>query len=158
MQLVTSKVVARYLGLTERRVRQLRDSGVISEENPGLYSLIDTVHKYIDYIKGNGEGGLDYNSERAMLVKAKRQSAEYDLKLKEGELHESKDVEMALKTMLTAFKARLSAVPAKLSPILAARSDPTEVFDLIKEEMDEALTEMSDYDSVFGGNIEKEKE
>lgn len=36
MKLYTGKVVAEWLGLTERRVRQLRDEGVISEKVPGL--------------------------------------------------------------------------------------------------------------------------
>ena len=34
MTLYTSKVVAKWLGLTERRVRQLRDEGIISEKMP----------------------------------------------------------------------------------------------------------------------------
>ena len=50
MTLYTSKVVAQYLNLTERRVRQLRDEGVIREKRPGLYDLIDTMSRYIKYI------------------------------------------------------------------------------------------------------------
>ena len=42
MKLYTSKVVAQWLGLTERRVRQLRDEGVIAEARPGLYDLQPT--------------------------------------------------------------------------------------------------------------------
>ena len=39
MTLYTSKVIAQWLCLTERRVRQLRDEGVIVEARPGLYEL-----------------------------------------------------------------------------------------------------------------------
>ena len=39
MRLYTSKVIADWLGLTERRVRQLRDEGIIEEQAPGLYDL-----------------------------------------------------------------------------------------------------------------------
>ena len=35
MRLYTSKVIADWLGLTERRVRQLRDEGIIEEQAPG---------------------------------------------------------------------------------------------------------------------------
>jgi len=38
MTLYTSKVIAQWLCLTERRVRQLRDEGVIVEARPGLYT------------------------------------------------------------------------------------------------------------------------
>lgn len=46
MTLYTSKVVAQWLCLTERRVRQLRDEGVIVEARPGLYELQPTVARY----------------------------------------------------------------------------------------------------------------
>ena len=45
MTLYTSKVVAQWLCLTERRVRQLRDEGVIVEARPGLYELQPTDRK-----------------------------------------------------------------------------------------------------------------
>lgn len=47
MTLYTSKVIAQWLCLTERRVRQLRDEGVIVEARPGLYELQPTVARYI---------------------------------------------------------------------------------------------------------------
>lgn len=68
MKLYTSKVVAQWLGLTERRVRQLRDEGVIAEARPGLYDLQPTVAKYITYIGGAGKESL--TQERTKLTKA----------------------------------------------------------------------------------------
>lgn len=52
MTLYTSKVIAQWLCLTERRVRQLRDEGVIVEARPGLYELQPTVARYIKYGQG----------------------------------------------------------------------------------------------------------
>ena len=52
MTLYTSKVIAQWLCLTERRVRQLRDEGVIVEARPGLYDLQPTVARYIKYLGG----------------------------------------------------------------------------------------------------------
>ena len=67
MTLYTSKVVAQWLCLTERRVRQLRDEGVIVEARPGLYELQPTVARYITYIGGAGKdrivGGLGAAAE-----------------------------------------------------------------------------------------------
>ncbi len=54
MTLYTSKVVADWLGLSERRVRQLRDEGIITEARPGLYDLKATISKYI-YLSGWNE-------------------------------------------------------------------------------------------------------
>ena len=51
MRLYTSKVIADWLGLTERRVRQLRDEGIIEEQAPGLYDLRATTRRYISYLR-----------------------------------------------------------------------------------------------------------
>ena len=42
LKLYDVKAVARFLDVSERRVRQLRDEKVIAEVRPGLYNLIDT--------------------------------------------------------------------------------------------------------------------
>ena len=82
MKLYDTKAVARFLDITERRVRQLRSDGVIAEILPGLYDLLDTNRRYINYLrKRNPESGeaIDYNTERAKLVRAKRKKEEYEL-------------------------------------------------------------------------------
>lgn len=66
MTLYTSKVIAQWLCLTERRVRQLRDEGVIVEARPGLYELQPTVARYIKYLGGAGKESL--NTERMKLT------------------------------------------------------------------------------------------
>jgi len=39
MKLYTSVAIARYLDMTERNVRTLRDKGILTEYKPGLYDL-----------------------------------------------------------------------------------------------------------------------
>lgn len=154
MKLYDTKAVARFLDITERRVRQLRDEKVISEAVPGLYNLQETNHKYINYLRKRNpenEENIDYNTERAKLVRAKRQNEEFELRLKEGHLHESTEIEMVMKDMLVNFKTRLMAIPAKLSPVLAKKTDRAEIFKLIKIQVDEALNELSDYETAFRG-------
>ena len=84
MKLYTSAAIARWLDLTERRVRQLRDKKIIEEARPGLYNLLDTLHRYIHYLRKDGtdnELDIDYNTERARLVKAKREKEELELEM-----------------------------------------------------------------------------
>lgn len=159
MKLYDAKAVARFLDVTERRVRQLRDEKVISEAAPGLYNLQETNRKYINYLRKRNpesEEHIDYNTERAKLIRAKRQNEEFDLRLKEGHLHESVEIETVMKDMLVNFKTRLMAIPAKLSPVLVKKTDRAEIFKLIKAQVDEALNELSDYETAFGerGNDE----
>ncbi|WP_052516654.1 hypothetical protein [Paenibacillus popilliae] len=108
MKLYDVKAVARFLDLSERRVRQLRDEKIIAEAAPGLYALRATNHRYINYLrKRNPESdeNIDYNTERAKLIRAKRQNEELDLKLKEGRLHEAEVIETVMKDMLVNFKS-----------------------------------------------------
>lgn len=144
MTLYTSKVVAQWIGLTERRVRQLRDEGVIEEYKPGLYDLQPTVLRYIRYVGGAGKESLTH--ERTMLTAAKRQAAEMENDLRRGDLHKTADIERGMKTMILNIRSRFLALPAKLSPALASMGgNQTEIFDTMKAAIDETLEELSDY-------------
>ena len=114
MTLYTSKVVAQWLCLTERRVRQLRDEGVIVEARPGLYELQPTVARYITYIGGAGKETL--TNERMKLTRAKREAAELENELRKGEVHRTEDIERGIKSMFLNIRSRFLALPAKLSP------------------------------------------
>lgn len=144
MTLYTTKVVANWLGLTERRVRQLRDEGIIFEKSPGLYELRPTVSRYIAYLR-NGTGKANLNDERAGLTRAKREAAERENRFRAGELHETADIEVGLKTMILNIRSRFHALPAKLSGRLAnLNGNQSEIFDELKRGIDEILEEISD--------------
>ena len=148
MRLYTSKVVAQWLCLTERRVRQLRDEGVIMEARPGLYELQPTVARYISYIGGAGKESL--NNERMLLTAEKRKAAEMDNALRRGETHRTEDIEQGIKTMFLNMRSRFLALPAKLSPALATMGgNQTAIFDELKKAIDETLEELSDYKVAF---------
>lgn len=79
------------------------------------------------------------------------------MQLRKNELHTAEDVEQVMTDMLIRFKTRLMAMPAKLSPILAKKTDQTEIFKLMKTGVDEALEELADFDTVFGEDRKSEK-
>ena len=148
MTLYTSKVVAQWLCLTERRVRQLRDEGVIVEARPGLYELQPTVARYITYIGGAGKETL--TNERMKLTRAKREAAELENELRKGEVHRTEDIERGIKSMFLNIRSRFLALPAKLSPTLATMGgNQIGIFDELKQAIYEILEEMSDYRVAF---------
>ena len=51
MKLYTSAAVARYLDMTERNVRTLRDKGILTEYKPGLYDLQTATKQYINFLR-----------------------------------------------------------------------------------------------------------
>ena|GEM_PF-173103 len=154
MTLYTVKTIARVLDLSERRVRQLRDEGVIGEYKckAGLYDLVPTVQKYINFLrsgKPDGEGGVNYHTERALFMRAKRQDVEFELGLKEGNLHTSEDVRAVIASVLTNFKSRIMAMPSKLAPVLSKKTKVVEIKKIIKAACDEALNELAELDNAF---------
>ena len=156
MKLYTSKVVAQWLCLTERRVRQLRDEGIIAEARPGLYDLQPTVARYIQYLGGAGKENL--NAERTRLTAAKREAAEMDNEQRRGELHSTADIEKGLKTMFLNVRSRLLVLPAKLSPAIAAMGgNQAGIFDALKQAVDEALEELSQYHFVMAKQGENDE-
>ena len=164
MKVYTAKAIADIIGLSERRVRQLCDEGVISEYKgmKGLFEPKATIRAYIDYLRGSAETGengvLSYSEERALLIKAKRKNEEYELALKEKQLISADDVRKVLTTMLINFKNRLSGIPSKLSPAVSKMSNEAEIYEVMHEAVTEALEELSDFETAFPDENEKECE
>ncbi len=156
MKLYTSKVLAQWLNITERRVRQLRDEGIIREEAPGLYNLRQSVISYIAYLK---HGSSELNDERTKLTAEKRKAAEFDNAIRQGNIHTTEDIEKALKTLCLNTRSRFLALPAKLSPALATMDgNQAQIFDTLKSAINEALEELSDYKNAFKTNGKEEDE
>ncbi|MCL2087643.1 MAG: hypothetical protein FWH05_08650 [Oscillospiraceae bacterium] len=154
MKLYSAKAIARILDLSERRVRQMKDQNIIREFSgkSGLYELIPTIHAYINYIRNRNPDSaenVDYNTERALLMQAKRRGIEFDLGLKERDLHTANDVETVMASMLINFKTRLMSIPAKLSPALSKKTDKAAIHRILKDSIDEALNELAGYDELF---------
>ncbi len=143
MKLYTSRIIAEWLGVSERRVRQLRDEGILIEARPGFYDLRAAVARYITYLR---KGSGDLNDERAALTKAKREAAEMENRLRRGELLEADEVEAGLQTAFLNIRSRFLSLPAKLSGSLAAKGgDQAAIFDELKQAVQETLEELRDY-------------
>lgn len=147
MKLYTTRVVAQYLDLTERRIRQLRDAGVIEEKKPGLYDLQATVRRYICYLRGDADGKADLNTERAKLTKEKRIAAEIENKLRCGELYRKEEITAGMTTVVMNLRSRLMALPNKLAPNIAKLSgNEAAIMDLLQDAFYELMEEFSNYE------------
>lgn len=156
MTLYTSKVVAAWLGLTDRRVRQLRDEGVLPETQPGLWELRPTVGRYIAYLR---KGSDDLNAERTKLTAEKRKAAERENRIRDGEVHNAEDVERAVKTLCLNIRGRILSIPAKVAPELATMGGQQDrIFDALMGTVREALEELSDYRTAFAKAAEEDSD
>lgn len=156
MALYTSKAVAEVLGVTERRVRELRDEGVLTEERPGIFNLKTVVRQYVAY----KTGGTKDDQSRLAAARADREETRgkiEKMKMEEakGDLHRTEDVERGLKAIFANFKNRLETIPTKYAKTMAQLTDPVEAHDILQKAVEEALIELSNPDVALA---EPEKE
>lgn len=150
--IINTKVLASILDVSERRIRQLVEEGVIDKVKTGTYEFVPTIRKYILYLKIKNDNASDegsnennYMLEKTLHEKAKRKKAELELSQMEGTLHDAKDIEREMTKMLTVFRARILAIPSKLASRVVIESDISIVQDMIQRECYNALQELSDY-------------
>ena len=139
--------IAKLLDLTPRRVQQLSGEGVIPKAERGRYELVPAVQGYIKYLRDraiNADVGGDRLVEhRTRLTKARADLAEMEREQLSGELIPAKDVEDAWAAMVANMRARLLSIPGKAAPQSFAAENVTEAKAVIKEQIFEALAELS---------------
>ena len=131
----------------ERRVRELRDEGVLTEERPGIFNLKTVVRQYVAY----KTGGTKDDQSRLAAARADREETRgkiEKMKMEEakGSLHRTEDIENGLKTAFANFKDRLEAIPTKYADTMAQLTDPADASDILRKAIQEALVELSDPD------------
>ena len=124
----------------------------------GLYDIEGAAREIIAAMRKDGkvEESADYLTERARLMRVKRRNAEYELGLKEKELHTTEDIELMLSRILTNFRSKIRALPARLAPQCAKLEGREEVHEVLKRATDEALEELADLDALFSEQEEEE--
>ena len=140
-------VIARLLDLTERRVRQLADEGVIPRAGRGRYELVGAVRGYVRYLRDRvlkGDvGPADYGLERARLVKARADLAEMEAAQRRGELLPAPEVTAAWTRIVVLMRARLLALPDKIAPLVHEATTIPEARNTLKDAVHEVLAEIA---------------
>lgn len=153
--IVNTTAVAKMFGMTERRVRQLVEEGIIERVAHGRYDIVDTVNRYIKHLKLSSDAvsaddimeSLEY--ERFLHEKAKREKAEIELSHLKGQMHKASAIESVMNDMLMAFRGKLLGLPTKLAPELVSIIDVGELQELLQAQMFEVLEELSYYDPAM---------
>lgn len=151
---VTTVELAEYLGLSDRRIRQLEKEGVVIKSQRGRYDLKQSVLGYINSIRQQEKKqGADLEklkiskeAEGLMHERLKKRITELKVLELEKKLHRAEDVEYFWNAMVIAAKSRLTSIPVKCAPILIGIEDRKEIQAILKREVDDALNELADYD------------
>lgn len=164
--IVNTKTIAKMFNMTERNVRYLVEEEVIGRVGHGRYDLIDTVSRYITFLKMASDGldeqqvaeSLEY--EKWLHEKAKREKAEIELSHIKKEMHRSDEVEKVLNHMIMAFRSKMLSLPSKVALLLSTIVDVKEIEAILERDIHEALSELADYDPsmFFEEDIEEDIE
>lgn len=151
LQITTSQSnLAQALKLTPPRISAMIKSGIIvkddSDRSGGVY-IFESLKNY--YQRHSSDNDVDFNQERALHERAKRQIAELKLEKALGNVYDSKVVERVVTEDLVKLRTRLLTIPSKLAPMIEGKSKG-EIDLILTREIEDTLAEMSNFDpSVF---------
>ena len=149
-EIILTHELAEIFGCSPRWVNQLTTNNLLTQVGRGKYKLGDAIREYIAAIKLQAEESddqeTDLRAEQTMLTRANRKMAELELAVMNGDLHRSEDVKSIMNEMLVSFRSRMLTIPARATPEITASTDANLIQQVIKREVYDALSELSEYD------------
>ena len=143
--------IAKLFGVSDRRVQQYAQDGIIPKPVNGQYELVGCVRGIINYLQqrafGKGVAPQDTHLERARLLKAQADMAEIELAERTGALVTVERVETDWLEMVTACRAKMLGIATKTAYQIAHLENPQEIEKFLKRTIYEALAEMAAYES-----------
>jgi phage terminase Nu1 subunit (DNA packaging protein) len=146
--------LAKLFNLTAVRVQQLAKDGVIIKGERGKYELWPSIRGYIKYLQerrvnqwdsSTGQDAPEYNTERTLYIKAKREAAQINTEVLKGRVHEGEAVRALWVDTLMNCRSKLLSLPTKAAPMIADKDRIAEAQALLEEMVNEALSELAEY-------------
>ena len=151
---LTTTELARLLGFTSERVRQLEDEGIIksiSHAGRKHYKAIPNLVAYINHLREQVEGKAsadileDIAKQDYRYKKSRADKIELEVKELQGMMHRAEDVELITSDMIATIRAGILALPGRLAVDAAEARTAAEASAVIKEGVDDLLNNMSRY-------------
>lgn len=134
---VTSAILGRVLGISDRRIRELRDDGVIPDNGQGRYVLGEAVSAYCAHLRpasgkaagGGSELANTLDEAKVRLTNAQARKVELQVKEMEGSAVSAEDLEIVVGAVVDALRQNTLALPARVAPLLVGVKTAAEVQD-----------------------------
>lgn len=147
-ELVSDQVLATWLGVTPRTVRELAERDIIERVGRNKYDLRASVTAYAANLRAvaagrSAEGDIDLPTERALLARQQRIGQEMKNDLVRGDVVLIDVVMGATIAQYAKVRNKLLALPAKVAQQAAALRQAEPVRALIEREVVQALDELT---------------
>lgn len=132
---VSAIVLGKLLGLSDRRVRELRDQGVIPDDGAGRYRLGDAVPAYCAHMRpaagknaeGGSEGGAALDAARVRLVTAQAEARELLNAQLRGEAVMAEDLDAVVGATFDAVRGKVLTIPPSVAARVTGKTSKPEV-------------------------------
>jgi phage terminase Nu1 subunit (DNA packaging protein) len=137
--------LAEILGISPRRIRQLAEDGTVKNLAHGRYDLVASVRGYIEFRERSAmaAGPEDYERERTLLTRAKREEAEVRTALLVGTAGDMGILREIMCDLILRARNKLLGIPATYAGQLASETDPNQIAALLNEGVTTALAELA---------------
>lgn len=109
---------------------------------PRIYQVRDEAES-----KNTSDEFVQPQVEKAMLDKRRREKVEIEIDVLKGKLIEANRVEKVWADLVIACRAKLLGIPTKLAPTVIGILEVSKIESLLRDNMREALDELSNYDA-----------
>jgi len=130
-------------------VQQLVKEGVMPAPIKQKYDLVACVNGYIKYLQDKaagqktGDNNLDIHKERIRLVRAQADKMEIERDVLNGTLIPVEEAEHAFAGQILKCRSQLMSLPVRIAPLILAMSEYGTIEALIRDNIKEALNELS---------------
>jgi len=146
MQTYTTYTIAKLFKLTERRVQQLSQEGILPKIGRGQYELVPTVQAYVEYLKQQFSSEIstdDIVKNRNRLTLARAELYEIEKSKLEEELIPASVVKKTWMVYITMLKNKLLSIPNKVAPLMVTVENINEAKQILKERIYDSLDEIA---------------
>lgn len=145
---VTQKQMAQALDLGTTRINQLADEGIIVRDETsrsGRVMLFESLRNFFMNRTGETNIRVNFNDERALYMKAKRELAELKLSKAKEEVINAADMEKNLMKLFAVLRTKLLALPSSLALQLEGKEHHA-IYEILSSAIEETLLELSTFD------------
>lgn len=148
---VSASVVGDWLGLSERRVRELRGQKVIPDDGKGGFDLREAVRAYCSHMRpasgraagGGSDSAGTLDQARIEVLNEQRDRLKMLNEQMRGETVLAEDMESVVGAYADATRARILALPTRSAPLVLGLGSLAEVRDKLTELAHEACGELA---------------
>jgi hypothetical protein len=153
---VPASVLGQILGLSERRIRELRDDGTIPGEPGGQYRLGAAVQAYCAHIRpaagkaaaGGSDAAEDLDKNRARESRLRGDKLELINAQLRAELIPAPEMEAVVGTIFDAVRGKVLALPSRAAPLLLGAKTVLAIQDKLTELAHDACGDLAATEAV----------